>query len=146
MEGQTVLHPCWARGSPGWLSAVSGHRILIADGKGQHICLLLTLTLLFVFSAARLQAGQICVWFPRVQESCLTGTVSLRSVDSVGRFVPLLLSFGIPEVRLMKSNSDCMCLVKSWTGIARVTSCKGAVDGVSCDLSLCSAFWRLVLE
>lgn len=65
---------------------VSGHRIWIADGKGQHICLLLTLTLLFVLSAVRLQAGQIFVWFPRAQESCFTATVSLRSADLVGLF------------------------------------------------------------
>lgn len=65
---------------------VSGHRIWIADGKGQHICLLLTLTLLFVLSAVRLQAGQIFVWFPRAQESCFTATVSLRSADFVGLF------------------------------------------------------------
>lgn len=89
---------------------VSGHRIWIADGKGQHICLLLTLTLLFVLSAVRLQAGQIFVWFPRAQESCFTATVSLRSADFVGLFVPLLLSFGTPVMRLVKSNSDCTYL------------------------------------
>lgn len=92
---------------------VSGHRIWIAYRKGQHICLLLTLTLLFVLSAVRLQAGQIFVWFPRARESCLTVTMSLRSVDSVGLLVPLLLSFGTLVMRLIKSNSDCMCLVKS---------------------------------